>query len=111
MVQQGQSPHICNMKKRLIKFIRNKYVAAVAVFLGWICFFNEIDLAYIVETRIDLYHLSNEVEEMKVKTKETQQSLVDLTTNKQTLEKFARETYYMKKANEDVYVFKERAED
>jgi cell division protein FtsB len=36
------------------------------------------------------------------------QALIDLTTNAASLEKFARENYYMKRENEVVYVFKER---
>ncbi len=36
------------------------------------------------------------------------EALHDLTTNTYSLEKFARENYYMKRENEEVYVFKER---
>ena len=35
---------------------------------------------------------------------ETQKQLTELTTNKNTQEKFAREHYWMKRDNEDVYV-------
>jgi cell division protein DivIC len=34
----------------------------------------------------------------------TAEALKDLTTNDATLEKFAREEYFMKKKNEDLYV-------
>ena len=37
--------------------------------------------------------------------KKTKQELDDLTKNPATLEKFARENYYMKKENEEVFVF------
>ena len=39
-----------------------------------------------------------EIEKVKEKT-------IQLTTNKDELEKFARETYFMKKKNEVVYLF------
>lgn len=90
--------------------MRNKYILASTLFIGWICFFDDIDLFYIVRSRYALHCLANDVEDMRSKTIETEQALKDLTTNSATLEKFARETYYMKKADEDVYVFKERAE-
>ena len=41
-----------------------------------------------------------EIEIQKVKEK-----TIQLTTNRDALEKFARETYFMKKKNEVVYVF------
>jgi hypothetical protein len=98
------------MKKRIIGWMRNKYILAITLFMGWICFFNDIDLFYIVRSRYALHRLASDVDDMRTKTQETERSLKDLTTNSATLEKFARETYYMKKADEDVYVFKERAE-
>src|SRR5688500_9634163 len=97
------------MKKRIVRFFRNKYLAASAVFLMWICFFNDIDLFFIIRTRMDLISLNKEVRELELKNTEAKQSLVELSTNMATLEKFARETYYMKRDNEDVFVFKERA--
>ena len=43
---------------------------------------------------------NREIEIQKVKEK-----TIQLTTNRDALEKFARETYFMKKKNEVVYVF------
>ncbi len=45
-------------------------------------------------------NISRETEIKKVKEK-----TIQLTTNKDALEKFARETYYMKKNDEVVYIF------
>jgi hypothetical protein len=45
---------------------------------------------------------------MKEDNAKATQALHDLTTNTYSLEKFARENYYMKRENEEVYVFKER---
>ncbi|MCC6601372.1 MAG: septum formation initiator family protein [Crocinitomicaceae bacterium] len=98
------------MKKKLTHFFRNKYIAASAIFLMWVCFFNDIDLFFIVRTRMELHSLNNEVRELEKKNIEARQSLTELSSNMSSLEKFARETYYMKRDNEDVYVFKERAD-
>ncbi len=98
------------MKKRLIRFIRNKYALATVIFFFWITFVNDIDLFYIIRSRMELQALTTEVSEMKRKNALARESLNDLSTNLATLEKFAREKYYMKRDNEDVFVFKERAE-
>ena len=72
--------------------------------------FNDIDLLYIVECRMEVASLKREVGSLAEKNEKTKLILSDLTTNKQSMERFARETYFMKKDNEVVYVFKERAD-
>ena len=72
--------------------------------------FNDIDLLYIVECRMEVSSLKREVRSLAEKNEKTKLILSDLTTNKQSMERFARETYFMKKDNEVVYVFKERAD-
>ena len=39
---------------------------------------------------------------------DTKRSIEELTTDKEKLEKFAREQYFMKKNNEDVFIFIEK---
>jgi cell division protein FtsB len=98
------------MKKfRLPKYLRNKYALASIGFIAWISFFNDIDLFYIIRSRREVSALQAEVREMESRNIEAKQSLHDLTTNDESLEKFARENYYMKRQNEDVFVFKERS--
>lgn len=98
------------MKKRIIRFFKNKYILATTIFLLWICFFNNIDLFYVIESRIELHQIKSDARELERKNKELKASLEDLNNNSASLEKFARETYFMKKDNEVVFVFKERAE-
>ncbi len=52
--------------------------------------------------------LGVEIEMMKEKNKQVQQDLIEISTNKKTLEKYAREEFYMKRDNEDVYVIKSK---
>jgi cell division protein DivIC len=98
------------VKFKLPKYLRNKYTLATGVFLLWICFFNDIDLFYIIQSRREVSSLRKEVDRMKEENAQATESLYDLSHNKGSLEKFARENYYMKKSNEDVYVFKERTD-
>jgi len=98
------------MKKRVLRFFKNQYTIATTIFVLWICFFSEIDLFYILRTRVELSSLKKEVRELERKNEQAKVSLQDLNNNTSSLEKFAREAYYMKRDNEDVYVFKAKAE-
>ena len=97
------------MKIKLPRFLRNKYILATTVFVLWVCFFNDIDLFYVIKSRQEVSALKKEVELLKEKNSSSDIALHDLTTNRNSLEKFARETYYMKRPNEDVFVFKQRS--
>ncbi|MFM9985895.1 MAG: FtsB family cell division protein [Flavobacteriales bacterium] len=98
------------MKRRIPSWIKNKYFIAMAFFLLWICLFNDIDLFYIIRSRREVGSLRDEVKTLERENETALKSLADLSNNQASLEKFARETYYMKRDNEDVFVFKERAD-
>ncbi|MFN9799884.1 MAG: hypothetical protein ACK54P_07705, partial [Bacteroidota bacterium] len=74
------------MKKKLVHFIRNKYALATVIFVFWIMFVNDIDVFYMIRSRLELRALTEEVEAMKRKNIEARQSLHDLSTNLATLE-------------------------
>jgi cell division protein FtsB len=96
------------MKKGILRLVKNKYTLSTVVFLLWLTFFNEIDLIYIFQSRREVTALRTEVQRMKDDNARATEALHDLTTNTYSLEKFARENYYMKRENEEVYVLKER---
>jgi cell division protein DivIC len=98
------------VKKRIIRWFKNKYVLASGIFLLWICLFNDIDLFYIIRSRAEVSSLRKEVKNLEDENEKALEALADLSSNKKALEKFARETYYMKRDNEEVFVFKERAD-
>lgn len=58
---------------------------------------------------MELNALKKEVRELEKKNELAKTNLEDLSNNTASLEKFAREAYYMKRENEDVFVFKERS--
>ena len=96
------------MKKWIIRAVKSKYTLSTVIFLLWLTFFNEIDLIYIFQSRREVTALRTEVQRMKDDNARATEALHDLTTNTYSLEKFARENYYMKRENEEVYVLKER---
>lgn len=70
----------------------------------WMMFFDRNDLLSQYEYRSQLNKLKQEKEFYIKETDQVRTDLTELTTNKERLEKFAREKYLMKKDNEDVYV-------
>jgi cell division protein DivIC len=90
--------------KKIWPFLKNKYVLAILFFVIWLIFFDQNNLLDRV-TAIRNYHQMERdkeyyIEKIKVDTKK----LNELRTDRENLEKFAREQYYMKRPNEDVFV-------
>ncbi|HQQ92916.1 MAG TPA: septum formation initiator family protein [Bacteroidia bacterium] len=91
--------------KTFLNLIRNKYLMSVLAMLAWLIFFDKND----VFTQVDLIHKCNklklEKEYYQQEIRNNREGLEDLRQNANTLEKFAREKYLMKKDNEDLFVF------
>ncbi|MEN9394021.1 MAG: hypothetical protein RL362_242 [Bacteroidota bacterium] len=96
------------MKRWAIKFFRNKFVLALLLNLVYISFIHNINLFYIVRSKMEAERLGGEIEMMKEKNKQVQLDLIEISNNKKTLEKYAREEFYMKRDHEDVYVIKSK---
>ena len=81
---------------------------ASLAFLLWITFINDIDLPFILESRSELNELKSQLSYYEEENQRTAEDLEEITTNNNTLEKFARENYFMKRNNEDVFVIREK---
>ena len=89
---------------RFLEVIRNKYFIAGLAFATWMLFFDRNDLMSQYEYQQELNKRRAEKEFYITETEKTVKDLNELTTNRDKLEKFAREKYLMKKENEDVFV-------
>jgi len=92
------------MLKKLPPIFRNFYVVTGLCFLIWLTFLDSNDLISRFSLSAKLHSLENEKEYYEKKIKEVEQDRKELMTNKELLEKFAREKYLMKKESEDVFV-------
>jgi len=90
--------------KRLLGLFRNKYFLVSLAFLVWMVFFDKNDLFSQYQYHQQLSTLRQERDFYQKETARVHQDLDELTTNKEKLEKFAREKYLMKRENEDVFV-------
>jgi cell division protein DivIC len=85
-------------------WLKNKYLITGAFFIVWMLFFDPKDLASTIN-RIQTYHKLQKTEEtINSYITETRKDERLLKTNPQTIEKYAREKYMMKKDNEDLFI-------
>ena len=67
--------------------------------------FHDLDAIFVFRMRAELHQTENQIEYFADRNAQIQVELKELSGNKQALEKFAREQYFMKKDNEDLFVF------
>ncbi|MFN8142800.1 MAG: septum formation initiator family protein [Bacteroidia bacterium] len=89
---------------KYIPYIRNKYTLTFLGFLIWLSFFDRNDFITTMSYRQKLSELKNEKEYYEEEILKNKAYLNDLQTNRENLEKFGREKYFMKRDNEDVFV-------
>ena len=94
---------------RLLELVRNKYFLCVAAFVVWMLFFDKNDVIAQYEFRSEVNKLQEEKDFYTKEIANVKKDLNELNTNLNTAEKFAREKYFMKKDNEDVFVIIEEA--
>ncbi len=90
-----------------MKGLGNKYLIAVTVFLVWLLIFDNNSLIDRVKYLNTLHNLGEEKQYYLKRIEEDSRRLKELKTDRENLEKFAREQYFMKKENEDVFVIVE----
>lgn len=88
----------------IFSFIGNKYFIASAFFIIWMLFFDVKDLALMNNRREKLADLQKSEKHLNKLIAETRIELNLLKTSTQTIEKYAREKYLMKKDNEDLFI-------
>ncbi|MGY4385567.1 cell division protein FtsB [Pedobacter sp. UYP24] len=89
---------------RLLELIKNKYFLSVIAFVVWMLFFDRNDFLAQYEFRSEVSKLQEEKDFYVKEIAQVKNDLNELSTNLNTAEKFAREKYFMKKDNEDVFV-------
>jgi len=89
--------------KPIIKFITNRYVIILLIFIVWMVFFDENSFLNHREFNKEIEKLNNEKEYYKKEIKQDTE-LIDKLNDQEELEKFAREEYKMKKENEEIYI-------
>ncbi|HMR57857.1 MAG TPA: septum formation initiator family protein [Cyclobacteriaceae bacterium] len=95
------------MFKKLPPAFRNFYVVAGLLFFIWLLLLDSNDLISRFKMTAKVNSLENEKEFYQEKIIEVEKDRAELLTNKELLEKFAREKYLMKKESEDIFIVEE----
>lgn len=98
------------MNKKYLDILKNKYFIVTAIILVWMTFFDSNNFIHLVNKSIKLQNIQEEKNYYLQKMKETKQARKELLKSSETLERFAREKYYMKKPDEDLYVVVDKEE-
>ena len=91
--------------------LKNKYFLTFFVFVVWILLFDPNNLLDRFNGFLKIEELENEKEYYFNKIEEENTQLNEIKTNKESIEKFAREKYLMKKKDEDIFIIVEEEEE
>ena len=92
-------------------WLKNKYLLTTVSFVIWMVFFDLKDILSDFERREKLNDLQKSEQHLKQLITESHQELNLLKNNAQSIEKYAREKYMMKKDNEDLFIVKSISEN
>lgn len=95
------------MFKRVPRIFRNFYFVTLAIFFGWMLLLDSNNIVARYQLGSKLNSLEEEKEYYEEKIKEVKKDRSELLGDKESIEKFAREKYLMKKETEDIYVIVE----
>jgi len=87
----------------MLKYFKNKFLIIFLAFVIWMLFFDGNSLKIHNILNKDINKLENEKEYYKKEILKDKKAIKEL-KNEEGLEKFAREEYYMKRENEDIYL-------
>ncbi|MBT8184156.1 MAG: septum formation initiator family protein [Eudoraea sp.] len=89
--------------KKWFALVSNIYVIVLTVFLVWMLFFDTNSLLIHWELRKEIKKLEKQQQFLKEQI-EADRAIIDKLSDPEELEKFAREQYYLKKKNEEIYL-------
>lgn len=92
-------------------WLKNKYLLTGLFFAVWMFFLDQKDIISAFERRAKLNELQKSEQHLKQLITQSHLELDLLRNNAQSIEKYAREKYLMKKDNEDLFIIKAEPEN
>ncbi|HNS30388.1 MAG TPA: hypothetical protein PKL52_07635, partial [Tenuifilaceae bacterium] len=87
--------------QKVLPWLRNKYILTLAIFILWMLLFDNSNWLDIMATYKRIRKFEKEKMYYLEKIEADRNRLEELRTNNENLEKFAREQYLMKRADEE----------
>jgi len=94
--------------EKILPRLKNKYVLTLLLFFGWMLFFDHNDIITRIKLRMQLSKLKKEKEFFQNEMKKIEETNRQLFSSDETLEKFAREKYLMKRDDEEIFLIVEK---
>ncbi len=91
-------------EKRWLRILLNKYVLVTLAFIVWMLFFDNNNIGVWLRTGRQLRNQERRIEYLNTEITSTEGRLEQLRSNRDSLEKFAREQYGFHEADEKVYI-------
>lgn len=82
-----------------------KYLIIIAFFVTHLAFIDDNNLVKRQQCKQEIRELKQEIKYYQEENDKSIKLLEELNSNPEVLERIARERYYMKKDNEDIYIF------
>jgi len=100
------------MFRKIVSFLwpvlKNKYYLTLILFAVWISFFDSNNLYEVYKLRREYQNMENQKNFYTRETAIVNAEKEELFSNEKNLEKFARERYFMKRDDEDIYIFEDK---
>ena len=90
--------------KILLPIISNKFVLTALIFIVWLFFFDQNSILSRLSLAKNIRELKQQKEYLQKEISQNRENINELQSSAENLEKFAREEYMMKKADEDIYI-------
>lgn len=85
-------------------YVLNKYILTIFLFLVWMVFFDKTSFLVIHELNGEISKYEDQLEYYKSEYEKNDTFYKKLMNNKSEKEKYARENYFMKKPNEEIFI-------
>ena len=93
---------------RIYPVVKNKYFISIVFFIIWMLFFDPKDWGSIAERTNKLHELQKSEQQLIKQIADTRAELNLLKSSAETVERYSREKYLMKKDNEDIFLVKSK---
>jgi cell division protein FtsB len=93
--------------KRVVPYLKNKYVLTSLGFIVWLSFFDRNDVISQYDSYKRLKQLQKDRQYYIAEIQQNRKDMQNLISNRKNIEKYAREKYLMKKEEEEIFVFVE----
>lgn len=80
----------------------------IAIFFVFVGFLDDNSIMRRVKYVRQINYMENEIDKYKIEYNKSTETLNEIESNPNAIEKIAREKYFMKKPNEDIYVFDDK---